>query len=96
MTAPGQVATLIVPADVAWSESVDTGETPVEAPAMAHAAEDAVAAAARALGTGEPAVLLLRGMTLRELGLEWASRIARRTGARVFCDTFIGRLERGA
>jgi acetolactate synthase-1/2/3 large subunit len=40
--------------------------------------------------------MLLRGHTLTAEGLEWASRIANKTKARVFCDTFTSKIERGA
>jgi acetolactate synthase-1/2/3 large subunit len=52
--------------------------------------------AAAALRTGEPAVILLSGYALREKGLELSGRIAAATGARLMCDTFNTRLQRGA
>jgi len=60
------------------------------------AADDAVAAAAKALASGEPAALLLGGGATRREGLLAASRIARATGAKLLCETFPARLERGA
>jgi acetolactate synthase-1/2/3 large subunit len=92
---PGGVATLVVPADVAW------GEASGPAPALpAHKPETAppvlVRAAARALRSGEPAVLLLAGPALREGPLAIAGGIARASGARLFCNTFNARLARGA
>ena len=57
--------------DTAWDEG--TGPAPVPAiPARAHVSEDAVKEAARVLRSGEPAVLLLTGLALREKGLELA------------------------
>src|SRR6516165_3838698 len=58
MTPPGRVATLIIPADVSWSEGAD----PAPPPAVRAAAPvpvEAVTAAAAALRSGEPCVLLL-------------------------------------
>jgi len=52
--------------------------------------------AARALRSGEPAVLLITGPALREKGLELAGRIAAKTGARILAQTFNRRMERGA
>ena len=95
MTPPGQVATLILPGDTAWDEG--SGPAPVPAaPARARVSEDAVKDAARALRSGEPAVLLLTGPALREKGLELAGRIAAKTGARILAQTFNRRMERGA
>ena len=92
---PGGVATLIVPADVSWSE----GGQPAPAlpvPAAAPVADEVVAAGAAALRSGEPSVILLGGAAARRPGLEAASRIASATGARLVCETFPARLERGA
>ncbi|HYW05287.1 MAG TPA: acetolactate synthase large subunit [Gammaproteobacteria bacterium] len=92
---PGRVATLIVPADCSWKEA---GE-PVEAPepaAWRRPSYDAVVSTARALRQGEPAVILMNGRALRAPGLELASRIAASSGARLMCDTFTTRLQRGA
>jgi acetolactate synthase-1/2/3 large subunit len=92
---PGQVATLIVPADIAWSEAGDPARAPA-APKRDTVAPGAVAEAAAALRSGEPAVLLMSGQALRARGLETATRIAASSGASLFCDTFNARLERGA
>jgi acetolactate synthase I/II/III large subunit len=93
--APGQVATLIVPADVAWlPASPPADPLPLPGPAAVSAA--AVSATVAALRTGTPTAILLRGAALRGDGLVAAGRIAAATGARLFCDTFAPRLERGA
>jgi acetolactate synthase-1/2/3 large subunit len=95
MTPPGQVATLILPGDTAWDEG--SGPAPVPAaPERVRVSEDAVKAAARALRSGEPAVLLVTGPALREKGLDLAGRIAAKTGARILAQTFNRRMERGA
>jgi acetolactate synthase-1/2/3 large subunit len=95
MTPPGGVATLILPADVSWSE----GAEPVPAlpvPARAAVPDEAVGAAAAALRSGEPCVLLLGGEGMHRDGLEAASRIAQAAGARMLGETFPSRHERGA
>ena len=56
----------------------------------------ALRAAADALRSGEPALLLLGGDACRADGLAAASRIAAATGARMLTETFPARLERGA
>ncbi len=59
-------------------------------------ADDALEPAAAALTGGEPCVVLIGGDATRRDGLEAAGRIAAATGARVLCETFPARLERGA
>jgi acetolactate synthase I/II/III large subunit len=93
-TPPGQIATLILPADTAWN--VGTGPAPVPPPAAPVAVSpEAVAEAARALRSGEPALLLLAGRALRAEGLELAGRIGRKTGARVMAQGSNARTQRG-
>ena len=55
-----------------------------------------VAGATKALRSGEPCLILLGGTAVRRPGLDAASRIAGATGARLLCETFPARLERGA
>jgi acetolactate synthase-1/2/3 large subunit len=91
---PGRIATLIVPADCAWDDSVAPAEVP--GPPRAPLAEDAaIAAAVDQLGNGRNTVILLSNMALSETALELADRIGQQTGARIFCDTFFPRLPRG-
>ncbi|MFA1545025.1 acetolactate synthase large subunit [Actinomadura chokoriensis] len=91
----GGVATLIVPADVAWSEGGDVAAA-LPAPVPEPVAGDALEAAVAALTGGEPCVLLIGGDATRREGLDAAGRIAAATGARVLSETFPARLERGA
>src|SRR5687767_13324656 len=95
MKPPGQVATLILPGDTAWDEGSGPAKVPA-IPERARVSEDAVKEAARVLRTGEPAVLLLTGLALREKGLALAARIAAKTGCRLLAQTFNRRMERGA
>ncbi|HEX9063860.1 MAG TPA: acetolactate synthase large subunit, partial [Streptosporangiaceae bacterium] len=92
---PGQVATLILPADVSWS----AGAAPA-APLAARPARpvppDAIEAAASALASGEPCLILLGGTGLHRQALAAASRIGTGTGARLLAETFPARHERGA
>jgi acetolactate synthase-1/2/3 large subunit len=69
---------------------------PAGVPARSAVSGAALAAAREALTTGKPSVLLLGGPATREPGLVAAARIAEATGARVLCETFPARLERGA
>lgn len=92
---PGQVATLILPADVSWGEG--GVPCPPPPPPRPEAADDAtVQAIAQALRAGGKAALLLGGQALREPGLRAAARIAAHSGVKVFAEVFPTRLERGA
>ena len=91
----GMIATLILPADVSWSEPAQPAPAlPVRPPSPVP--EEVIAGAAKALRTGEPCLILLGGTAVRRPGLEAASRIAGATGAQLLCETFPARLERGA
>ncbi|MGY6631190.1 MAG: acetolactate synthase large subunit [Wenzhouxiangella sp.] len=92
---PGQVSTLILPADVSWGEGGEAAAPPPE-PAPPAASETTVAAIAKALESGEPAALLLGGRALREPALLAAARLAAHRGIKVFAEVFPTRLERGA
>ncbi len=92
---PGQVATLVLPADVSWLD----GASPVpprQVPERSPVADEAISVVAKALQSGEPVALLMGTSALRERGLRAASRIATATGANVLGETFPARLERGA
>jgi acetolactate synthase I/II/III large subunit len=95
MAPPGRVATLILPADASWNEADGPAPLPpVEG--RAPVAPEAISQAARALRSGEPAVLFMGGHALREPGLMLAGRIAAKTGARLLAQTLNARVERGA
>ena len=93
---PGQIATLILPADVAWTD----GASPAPALTFVGPAEVTSAAVAATVAavrsSGSRAALLMRGDALNDRGLRAAGRIAAATGARLMCDTFAPRLARGA
>ncbi len=88
------VATLILPADVSWGKD-GVPAPPRPSRPLPRAADSVIGEVAEALSTGEPAVVLLGGLALREPALSAAARVAARTGARVLTETFTGRLERG-
>jgi acetolactate synthase-1/2/3 large subunit len=92
---PGQVATLILPADVSWSEGAEPA-APAALTTPPAASADVLQGIARALHSGERSALLLGGRSLRERPLMAAGRIAAQTGAALLGETFPTRLERGA
>ncbi|HJV43590.1 acetolactate synthase large subunit [Caulobacter sp.] len=95
-TYPGRVATVIVPADHAWSEGA-AAVAPPSPPETPLAPPSVIADAAEAL-RAEPGAkcLYLGGRALREDALIQAGRIAAAVGARLVCETFPARLQRGA
>ena len=95
MTPPGGIATLILPADVSWSEGADPAP-PCSVRSPASVPADAISAAAAVLSSGAPCVILLGGTCMTRPGLEAAGRIAAATGARLLAETFPARHERGA
>jgi acetolactate synthase-1/2/3 large subunit len=95
MTPPGQIATLILPADASWNEADGPALLPPVEERGAVSSETIVEAA-RVLRSGETAVLFLGGPALREPGLTLAARIAASTGARLLAQTHNSRVERGA
>ena len=95
MAWPGQVATVIVPADHAWNGGA-APVAPRPVPLAPRAPDAAVLAAATALRASDgPVALLLGGRALREEALAAAGRIAAATGAHLVCETFAARVQRG-
>jgi acetolactate synthase-1/2/3 large subunit len=92
---PGQVATLVLPADVSWGDG-GTPCPPPPPPAPPPADDATVAAIADAIRGGGKTALLLGGQALREPALLAAARIATQCGVKLFCEVFPTRLERGA
>jgi acetolactate synthase-1/2/3 large subunit len=102
----GQIATLVLPADVSWSDGAAiAAPRPAASPESPNAALIEAAAALLAHGpagsparapVGAAAVLLLGGTALTERGLAAASRISAATGVRLLAETFPARMEGGA
>jgi acetolactate synthase I/II/III large subunit len=94
--ASGRISTLILPADVSWTEGAHVAESGPQPPERAGVDADAVALAAKVLRSNEPTVILIGGDATRAAGLAAASRVAAACGARWYCEAFPTRLERGA
>ena len=88
-----RIATLILPADVSWSDGAGTAEVPAVRPAPPGIETREIETA---LTSGAPTVILVGGDATRAPGLGAATRLAQHCGARLFCETFPTRLERGA
>lgn len=92
---PGEVATLILPADVSWSD----GGEPVSIPppkTPEPASADTVANIAKVLQSKTKCAVLLGGRALREAALLAAGRVAKATAAKLHAEVFPTRIERGA
>ena len=91
----GRVATFIAPANHAWEDASETVAT--RAPAGLEAVdEETIDMVVEALGQGRKTLLFLGGRALREDALLAAGRIAAASGARLLCEVFPTRLQRGA
>jgi acetolactate synthase-1/2/3 large subunit len=95
---PGGCATLIVPADSAWSSTAVLGQASVR-PRGPSVDASAVSAAAAALAAAAKPVLFLGGECLRDEGLQIAARLINarrlRTPLRIMSETFAARQARG-
>ncbi len=92
---PAQVATLILPADVSWTDGAEPAEAlPARTPEPV--ADAVVARIAEVLQGDEPAALFVGGRACRADALVQASRIANTTGTKLLAETFPTRIERGA
>ena len=92
---PGQIATLIVPADVAWSDGGMVAALP-ELPRPALPAVESIERTAAMLQSGLRTAILISGKALYGRGLAVAGRIAEATGAKLLAPYPVTRLERGA
>ncbi|OQW54394.1 MAG: hypothetical protein A4S14_15440 [Proteobacteria bacterium SG_bin9] len=92
--APGQIATLILPADTAWNEADGIAQVQHDQQKPTYSPQ-AVDGAAKILKSGEPTLLLLTGSALTEAGLDLAERIAAKTNCKVMGQTYNPRMARG-
>ena len=93
--APGQIATLILPADSAWGEA-EGPSTALHVAGPSAVSDEAIARVAKALKNGKRRLLLLRGDVLQADGVRAAGRIAAKSGARMAHDFLAPRVRRGA
>jgi len=90
-----KIASLILPGDTAWN----AGGQETKAADVSEAANvdpGAVEAAARALQSGEKAMIIIGGQSISGRALELAGQIAGKTGATLATQFFSARTERGA
>jgi acetolactate synthase-1/2/3 large subunit len=92
---PGQIATLIIPTDVSWSDGGTVAPKPT-LPKVPVPSTESIDRAAEMLGAGKQTALLLTGKALYGEGLKAAGRIAAATGAKLLAPYPLARMERGA
>lgn len=93
-SAPGQVATLILPADAAWNES--RGSVVMARPQNAKPVDaERIQRIAQALRQDGESVLMLSGAGLSESALQDAARIHEACGARLMAQQSNARMARG-
>jgi acetolactate synthase-1/2/3 large subunit len=92
---PGQIATLILPADTAWGNAVGH-PNPIPPPVPSMASRESIESSARALRQGSRSALILGGSAVRGRGLKLAGQIATKTGCKLICEHLNPRVERGA
>ena len=90
----GQVASLIVPSDIQWS---DCSDPKIHLPKISIASidKDSITLAAEVLHTEQKSALILGGRALRKKGLMAAARIKARTGCDLLSERAPARIERG-
>lgn len=93
-TAPGQIATLMLPSDTSWNEGGEVA-APLQAPEIQHVDPSRIHDAARVLREHKNVLLLLGGRQVLESTQALAWRIARATSADVMTDYVTARVQRG-
>lgn len=95
---PGQIATLILPADAAWGPcAAGANSVPAESGPRRIDMDrvDAIARVIREAREPGRVALLLGGRGMRARATEWAGRLAAKCGVRLLCETKSARTERG-
>jgi len=94
---PGQIATLILPADCAWTETDKPVITAAQAAAPDGPDADRVREISKVLRSGESTLLIIGGRALRAVPLELAGAIAANfPNVTLKAETATTRVERGA
>lgn len=93
-TAPGRIATLMLPSDTSWNEGGEVAP-PLTVPSIQDTDPSQIRNAARVLREQKNVLLLLGGRQVLEKTQSLAWRIAKATGADVMADYVTARVERG-
>lgn len=96
VSAPGQVATLVLPADTCWLPAADGAVAPSAPVAIPPVDEHALERIADLLRSDASCALLVGGRVLSERGTRVAAAVAAASDAKLLCETFPSRQRRGA
>ncbi|MEZ5244172.1 MAG: acetolactate synthase large subunit [Acidimicrobiales bacterium] len=96
MSAPGRVATLVLPADTCWLPAPEGAAEPVPPVAAVPVPSDRLEEIASLLRSDASCAVLLGGRALTEEMTRSAARVAAAVGAKLLCETFPARQRRGA
>ncbi len=93
----GRVATIIMPANISWTDISLSDALPVytQDASVKELNDDVIQTVAGLLGSGDKTCLLLGGRALREHPIRTVAHIASLTGARLFAETLPARIQRG-
>ena len=92
---PGQISTLIVPADCAWGDYKGTIPSPLPQIKPLSIDESLISESFQLLKKDD-SILFIGGKFLNEECLKLAAKIASKTGCRLVTDTFVSKIRRGA
>ncbi len=96
-TYPGQISTLILPADTAWNSTDNPVLTAERAAVPAPAQQEQITKAAEIIRSGEPTLLIIGGRSLRAEPLTHAGTlIANAKNVEIKAESANARIERGA
>ena len=95
MKPPGGIATLILPADTAWTQTASVAD-PLGGEVAPCVSDEVIEACAKVLKLNEPTMLVVGGKGLRADALAYVGAIARQCEVEVRAEFASARTERGA
>jgi acetolactate synthase-1/2/3 large subunit len=93
---PGQISALILPGDASWGEAGELKRLPKAEPVRRAPPSGQIEHIARVLRSGEPALVIFGGRSMRGRALELAGQVSAASGCRLATQFFSVRIERGA
>ena len=91
-----RIATLVLPADVSWSDNPNGASRATPAAPLRRVPDVEIARAAELLTSGKRCMVMTGGVEVTAEHAELLGKISKATGARVSTDTFPPRIARGA
>jgi acetolactate synthase-1/2/3 large subunit len=91
-----RIATLMLPADVSWSDNPNGATRAADLPPLSRVPAEDIARAAAMLQAGKNTMIMIGGVEVTAESMALMSKLGKATGARVSTDTFPPRQARGA